>query len=751
MEPTPTSANMLAAILARIEDAVLRQDVFATSKPGVHPPSLSTGRSGAIAELQRLQSDVGISWDGNVAERASHLDPDAYSLEVMRAERSRLALNRKLEEVLNCIAEEYYRGGAKQDPVFVLPVDDFDLNPPTCLEMLRFLRMLSVPRLFALVVGDLKVARTVLNLKLAGDLAAVAGTSRDPRFLPVDASDVAVLAGQVASHALRKLVPPAQRFYLEGLDLIGALNHRPMGMEGDQRLHDILAAVSLKASHESKVQLEDSAEAITGHKVGSLRDFLLAKGLVIDKQERESRLAKRERPFSNRELERGDIDHCCYIGRSFLETTPRRATDFWLRLNRDYYSLADSTAGEPPLSAFDEPFLQKIASNCRRVLQEDSAMTPRGRTATSVALQPTATGTWPLELLPLQVRPHINQAAEFTFPSPGNQDPPRSVMRFHRAGGWRFDVIRSSDYDPSFAESRGGAFSSSVAPTRDEEAYGAKGPRDDEAYGARAPRAVEDGASPPRRMLTREASASLMLVHDLLALRSGDETWHAPLIDSTTWVQSWATTEWRKGPLRRARLNWPAPPCFTFWGFDQFTYAWNHALKVFRERTGKTRQEIEVANEYFGFVWLSAGTAAVSGQAPVTLAGIKPSPLDWSALTRKLEETLHRAEQDPWGQIGEWILRVAALLLPELGPPTGARDVLQSSEALRQFWTEHPGYMQRVRVGYARELIENGMEDKARQLIESSEPILGIADSTFNSTVRNAGEIFRLVNLETAK
>jgi hypothetical protein len=52
---------------------------------------------------------------------------------------------------------------APRNPLFVLPIDDLDLNPTACLAVLNLLRVVSVPRLFTVVLGDLEVAEVVVN------------------------------------------------------------------------------------------------------------------------------------------------------------------------------------------------------------------------------------------------------------------------------------------------------------------------------------------------------------------------------------------------------------------------------------------------------------------------------------------------------------------------------------------------------------------------------------------------------------
>ena len=96
----------------------------------------------------------------------------------MRTERARLSLYDNLDMVLDKLARSTFK-----NPLFILPVDDFDLNPPACVGFLRLLRMMSVPRLFTLVLGDVHVAETVFNLKLSNSLAEVVDSVKTTELL----------------------------------------------------------------------------------------------------------------------------------------------------------------------------------------------------------------------------------------------------------------------------------------------------------------------------------------------------------------------------------------------------------------------------------------------------------------------------------------------------------------------------------------------------------------------------------------
>ena len=133
------SSNLLAAILARIEAATCRFE--RQESPGLGESSRGFERRGllephpdyrnAMLELQRLQANIALAWGGNLAACQGHLDPDSFAVEVIRTEHARLSLHNNLEMVLDQLARSTSRS-----PLFILPIDDFDLNPPACLDSL---------------------------------------------------------------------------------------------------------------------------------------------------------------------------------------------------------------------------------------------------------------------------------------------------------------------------------------------------------------------------------------------------------------------------------------------------------------------------------------------------------------------------------------------------------------------------------------------------------------------------------------
>lgn len=209
MEPMPAGVNVLAAILVRIEQA-LRDTVADDREAPTGWLARSDRGDELMTTLDTLRTDVVHAWDGGLRERSPGQNLHAWSQEVLDAERARLNLVERLTFLLDRIAwHRHQRGHA--NPLFVLVVDDFDLSPNHCVELLRVVRMITTPRLFFIFAGHLDMARDVMHLKSAGDASTLAGSAGR---LASCASRVEQMARGVAVNNLRKLVPPAHRIEL---------------------------------------------------------------------------------------------------------------------------------------------------------------------------------------------------------------------------------------------------------------------------------------------------------------------------------------------------------------------------------------------------------------------------------------------------------------------------------------------------------------------------------------------------------
>ena len=247
MEPLAGEANLLGAVLARIEDAVGARfpglDKMPETVPLLYP---GHGYHDVSRELARLQTSVALTFGGNLSDRAASLDPDTFAVESRRAERERLGLDRRFAEVLAGLSGAVASAvTGLEAPVFVLPVDDVDLNVSACVPLLRLLRATTSPHLIVLLAADAALLSTIMRLNYQGELARVS-TMRT--LGEVDQR----MAADLAVNALRKHLPPAQRVVL-GLVAPGrALALKPLGPDKDslgQKLESIPLPDDLAALH----------------------------------------------------------------------------------------------------------------------------------------------------------------------------------------------------------------------------------------------------------------------------------------------------------------------------------------------------------------------------------------------------------------------------------------------------------------------------------------------------------------------
>src|SRR5262249_4295500 len=111
---------------------------------------------------------------------------------------------------------------------------------------------ISVPRLFALILGDVKVAEMIIALHLSGELAGLTPQEGARELVAIPAEDLRTATGGLANHIIRKLLPPAQIFRRKSMTIAEALYSCPVRAgAGGARLLKLLTRcpVSLNTSH----------------------------------------------------------------------------------------------------------------------------------------------------------------------------------------------------------------------------------------------------------------------------------------------------------------------------------------------------------------------------------------------------------------------------------------------------------------------------------------------------------------------
>ena len=171
MEGLPENTPLMVAILARILRAVeLSQHACAPS--------------GGDREQRRFRQflvRVSQSIESNLPQRRGQLDPEQYGQAVFDEEQKRLQLPSDLDVILKELSNRII-GRAQGDcsnrqrprPLFLIPIDDVDLNPRRCTELLRLLRTYSPPReLFFLLMGQFELVEHIVEQSMTADFRGI--------------------------------------------------------------------------------------------------------------------------------------------------------------------------------------------------------------------------------------------------------------------------------------------------------------------------------------------------------------------------------------------------------------------------------------------------------------------------------------------------------------------------------------------------------------------------------------------------
>lgn len=322
--------NLLAAVLVRLIEEL-------TNRDNVSNTAHSKPCEDAIKDLEELATDIGIAWEGNLQARAGKLDPDTYSEEVMRTQRARLRTNERLKKALDDLAKNGCYG-CNEKTLFILPVDDFYLKPHASLQLLRLLRMISIPRVFFLVMGDITTVEALFVEKSLADWTAVAGPEIFAA-LPQRQDESLGRARELRARYLRKLLPPRQRAVIEAMDWYEALDFKPERLNGKETDIDMLKVDAETPVVGTLRNLLEKRDVDSTGDNSSLLTFLISPPLGNEtRQELES---KNDPKGKNIRRARE-----AYTALQILDATSREVMDLWFAL----YGLKESKDAPPLLS-----------------------------------------------------------------------------------------------------------------------------------------------------------------------------------------------------------------------------------------------------------------------------------------------------------------------------------------------------------------------------------------------------------------
>lgn len=242
LDPLSRGTNLAAAVLARIYAAASAQGADEPSRAGLLDPVGQLDH--ARTRLENLQNTIVTALEGNLHERGGAVSGDTYSVDALDAERYKLAVAASLNEILGSVVSGPGQRPDRVQSLFVLPIDDLDVRPSRAVEALRLASLLSIPRLFFLFLGSVDALDQVLFFETQAEYF---GLFKHGAGYQAAAADIEAKSNEVASNLLRKLVPPAQRIFLESMTLAEAKKY-PFGFhekpkpEQERTLSTILQA-----------------------------------------------------------------------------------------------------------------------------------------------------------------------------------------------------------------------------------------------------------------------------------------------------------------------------------------------------------------------------------------------------------------------------------------------------------------------------------------------------------------------------
>lgn len=340
MNPLPGPTNLLAAIFKRIENTIkqfraLGPNEFMFSHLGSNLEPSSEYQE-VISELGRLERDVALAWDGNLPERAANIDPDTFAVEVLRAEQSRLRLMHRLRKLMNKFAK--LAKGRFINPLFVLPVDDFDLNPIRCVELFRLLRMISVPRLFIVILGDIEMVHKIFQMQIGNELSLVGfQTPLVPLGNRELSRSFSTYVSEISANAIRKLIPPINIIELELPYAKEGLDFKPF--ENQESIGELLKKIPVQLNI---LETENKKRNGTAWDVHNLLKFLDPESIVQDNTKK----------GEHRKV---------YCVHQFFKLPPRHLSDLWLYLKEGIHE-PDTSGSEAAIrlaiKLFKESFME---------------------------------------------------------------------------------------------------------------------------------------------------------------------------------------------------------------------------------------------------------------------------------------------------------------------------------------------------------------------------------------------------------
>lgn len=218
LSPIPQNANLFVYLASQFNTVIqLLEEQHSSSLLGMYPPKLQSPE-----RWKDFMAIAGSAWDGNLEERRSQLDADSYAMELEVTEGRRMRFRESFYRLIDALCTDAEPSAKGPMPLWVIPIDDADMNPHLTKQLLYLLRILWHPRVVYLLTGDGHLFRQLLRTHVFSDMA-------DPLrgFAQLNGehntSDISRFSRKLAQDIYGKIIPPSHHCKIRDIDSISRL------------------------------------------------------------------------------------------------------------------------------------------------------------------------------------------------------------------------------------------------------------------------------------------------------------------------------------------------------------------------------------------------------------------------------------------------------------------------------------------------------------------------------------------------
>lgn len=275
LQPLPASANLLIHLVGqfqRLIEAIERDGAGGSAPRREQAPwhDEDEAEKKSRTRWRDFLRAAASGWDASLERRRANLDPEAYALEMEEAGRRRLDVVTSFRELVDALVEEYKIFQRTSDnPLFLVAIDDADMNPGRSLELLDLLRTLWHPRVAFVLTGDTALFLEVLRAHAFRELRKPLRELQVPNKTWTQMFNGSEQPRRLAQDIYDKVIPPEQRCEIGDLSLKERFEKLKRGLEKIPASGTALRVSTLAEYFE----LQPQAQAILPERLRLSRDL----------------------------------------------------------------------------------------------------------------------------------------------------------------------------------------------------------------------------------------------------------------------------------------------------------------------------------------------------------------------------------------------------------------------------------------------------------------------------------------------